>query len=349
MHPILGQRRRLRIFLAAWLPVGAALGVLPLWWSGGLTRDWWAVVVWGEVFAVPMLASAYVCRSAPLTTATLPRVFATIGFAALLTGTFWLELGRLWFWLLSPVASSPRALFSQMWAPALSAAVLLFIAMAAVHYTIYASDERQAAMARVLESSITAREAELRALRAQVDPHFLFNCLHSISALIGSDPVHARTMCLELAAFFRESLRAGGLPRITLATEAALVERYLDIERLRFGDRLRSTVNVAPEAEQALIPPLLLQPLAENAVRHGIATLVEGGDVTIDVRRQGDRIDVQVENPFDADGRRNGTGVGLANVRARLESSYDGRATLTVRTAGSRFQAAISLPAEDAS
>ena len=349
MHPLLGSPRRLRIFLLAWLPVGAALGLLPLWWSGGATRDWWAVVLWGETFAVPMLASAYVCRSAPLSTAGLARVFATIGFAAAISAAAWLEVGRLWFWIVSPVASSPRELYLQIWPHGFAGATVLFVAMAAIHYTIAASDERQAAMARVLEAGITAREAELRALRAQVDPHFLFNCLHSISSLIGSDPVLARTMCIELAAFFRESLRAGGQSRITLAKEAELIERYFDIERLRFGNRLTTSVAVAADAEQALVPPLLLQPLAENAIRHGIATLIEGGDVTIAVTRRGDRIDVVVANPFDADGRRKGTGVGLANVRARLESSYDGRATLTVRDAGSRFHAAISLPLEEAS
>jgi two-component system sensor histidine kinase AlgZ len=136
-------------------------------------------------------------------------------------------------------------------------------------------------------------------------------------------------------------------PRIPLATEAALVRRYLDIEQLRFGDRLKATVEVAPEAERGLVPPLLLQPLAENAVRHGIATLVEGGDITIAVRRQGERIEVEVENPYDADGQRGGTGVGLTNVRARLDASYHGRASLKVQSSASRFRAVISLPVEE--
>jgi LytS/YehU family sensor histidine kinase len=154
-------------------------------------------------------------------------------------------------------------------------------------------------------------------------------------------------MCLELAEFFRESLRAGAQPRITVAAEAALVERYFGIEQMRFGDRLKTTIDVAPDAERALVPPLLLQPLAENAVRHGIATLVDGGEVTIGVTRNGDRIEVNIENPYDADGRREGTGVGLANVRARLDTSYEGRATLKVRSSDSRFHAAISLPVEE--
>jgi LytS/YehU family sensor histidine kinase len=156
-------------------------------------------------------------------------------------------------------------------------------------------------------------------------------------------------MCLELAEFFRESLRAGAQPRIPLAVEAALVQRYLAIEHLRFGDRLRVSMDVAEDAATALVPPLLLQPLAENAVRHGIATLVDGGAVTIAAARRHDRIEVRVENPYDEDGRRAGTGVGLANVRARLETTYGGRAGLAVAAADATFRATISIPVEDPS
>jgi two-component system sensor histidine kinase AlgZ len=348
VHPILGYRRRRQVFWATWVVVGAALGGVPLLWAGGRGQDAWAVILWGEVLAVPMLASAYVIRAAPLATAGAARIFVTIGVAALLVAAVWVELGRLWLWLVSWAAPTPYALFAGWRGPAAVLAAGVFVVMSAMHYALAAADDRQAALARVLEAEIATREAQLRALRAQVDPHFLFNCLHSISALIASDPPGARSMCLELAGFFRESLRAGAQPRIPLASEAALVRRYLDIERLRFGPRLSVTVDVAEDAERALVPPLLLQPLAENAVRHGIATLVEGGAVTIAVTRAGGRVEVSVENPYDEDGRRAGTGVGLANVRARLDATYRGRATLAVQAADARFRATISLPVEEA-
>jgi hypothetical protein len=347
VHPILNDPRRRRIFALVWPVVGAALGLLPLWLAGGELRDSWAAVVWGQLLAAPMLVAAYVSRSAPIATAGLPRVFATIGLAAIVTAGLWLEAGRWWFAAVASAAPSPSAVFAQMAAPAALGAALVFVVISAMHYAMTASDDRQTAMGRALEAEIGAREAELRALRAQVNPHFLFNCLHSISALVGTDPTGARRMCIELAEFFRESLRAGAQPRIPLAVEAALVRRYLAIEQLRFGDRLKATITVAPDAEGALVPPLLLQPLAENAVRHGIATLVDGGDVTIVATRHGDRVEIQVENPFDADGRRPGTGIGLVNVRARLETSYATRATLKVTTADTRFHVQLSLPVEE--
>ena len=347
MHPILGDRRRRRLFVFLWPAVGAGLGILPLWLAGGELRDWWAAALWGEILAVPMLAATYVSRSAPIATAGFPRVFTTIGIAALVTAGLWLEAGRWWFQGVASAAPSPAAVFGEMAAPAALGAALVFVVMSAMHYAVTAADERQAAMARALEAEIGAREAELRALRAQVNPHFLFNCLHSISALVATDPAGARRMCIELAEFFRESLRAGAQPRIPLAVEAALVRRYLAIEQLRFGDRLNATVTVAPDAEHLLVPPLVLQPLAENAVRHGIATLVDGGDVAIVALCRGDRVEISVENSFDADGRRPGTGIGLVNVRARLETSYAAGATMKVTDSGSRFIVALSLPLEE--
>jgi hypothetical protein len=347
MHPILGNPRRRRIFIVVWPVIGAAVGLVPLWWAGGSLRDWWAVVAWGEVLAVPLLASAYVYRFAPISTTDAPRVFLTVAATTFVADGVWLAAGGLWLWAVSWAAPSAFAAADTMVVPAASAAAFVLVIMSAIHYTVASADEQQAALSRALEAEIGAREAELRALRAQVDPHFLFNCLHSISAMTSSDPAGARWMCVELAEFFRESLRAGAKLRIPLSVEAALVERYLDIERRRFGDRLQATVDLAADAELTLVPPLLLQPLAENAVRHGIATLLEGGEVAIAITRKGDRVDISVNNSYDPDGRRPGTGVGLANVRARLETSYQGRATLMVHDSDARFTAAISRPVEE--
>jgi hypothetical protein len=347
MHPILSNAYRRRVFAAVWAPVGALAGVLPFWAAGGQLADAWPYLVWGEALGAPVLASWYVCRFAPIA-AGPARIFTTIGSAAAATAAVWLAAGRGWLWTVASAAPAADALFPRIAPFAFATAAAIFVVVSAVHYTLAAADESQAARRRALETDVTAREAELRALRAQIDPHFLFNCLHSISALVGSKPAEARRMCLELAEFFRESLRVGSQPRIRLGLEAALVEQYLGIEQVRFGSRLRVAIAVAPEAEGVLVPPLLLQPLAENAVRHGVATLVEGGDVTIAIARRGDYVDVRIDNPYDAADTRRGTGVGLANVRARLDASYGGRADFRVNATGSHFTASLSLPVEDA-
>ncbi len=348
MHPVLSHPQRRRLFLLIWPIIGAAAGLLPFWWAGGNLREWWAVALWGETLGLPLLASAYVCRAAPVATSAPWRVLATVGLAAVVTAGLWLELGRTWLWLVSAVAPSSSTAFPTMAMPAALVAALIFMLASAVHYAVIAGDERQTVAARALKAEIGAREAELRALRSQVDPHFLFNCLHSISSLIGSDPTGARQMCIELADFFRESLRAGSMARIALATEVDLVRRYLGIERLRFGDRLHIHIDLAADAQTSLVPPLLLQPLVENAVRHGVATLIEGGTVHLAVVKTGSRLTVRVTNPCDPDERRPGTGIGLRNVRARLATTYGDAAMLRTDIRNGTFTVELSLPAEDA-
>ncbi len=197
----------------------------------------------------------------------------------------------------------------------------------------------------MLESQVTARDAELRALRAQLNPHFLFNSLNSISALTGPDPEAARTMCQLLGDFLRTSLTLGARERVAFAEELALAERYLAIEQVRFGARLAVEKAVEPAAARCLVPPLLIQPLIENAVKHGVADRVEGGTVRIEARRSGDRLEIAVENPRDPEAPpRRGGGLGLENVRQRL-AALDPRGTrVDVFRAAERFRVVLTLP-----
>jgi two-component system, LytTR family, sensor histidine kinase AlgZ len=226
--------------------------------------------------------------------------------------------------------------------------LLLYLLSLAISYLIAVFEHTRAAERRALQVQVLAREAELRILRAQIDPHFLFNSLHSISALTASDPADARRMCVLLADFLRESLALGSESRITLARELGLVARFLAVERVRYGDRLRNEVVVTEDADQCLVPPLLLLPLVENAVTHGIAHMLSGGTVTVTAGRIGSRLQVTVENPCDPDRpRRGGTGVGLANVRARLMTlhGYEGR--FAAGEVDGRWRVELTLPMEE--
>jgi LytS/YehU family sensor histidine kinase len=132
-----------------------------------------------------------------------------------------------------------------------------------------------------------------------------------------------------------------------LSREVALVEQYLHIEQVRFGSRLTLDLSVAPETARAWVPPLLLQPLAENAVRHGVATRLDGGTVKVSTRRAGERVVIVVWNPRDADTRRGGTGFGLDIVRRRLHAVWGDAAALAIESAAESFQVSITLPFEE--
>ena len=187
----------------------------------------------------------------------------------------------------------------------------------------------------------------MKALKAQVNPHFLFNSLNSISALTSMDASKAREMCILLSEFLRLTLGLGERSVIPLSEELALLERFLAIEKVRFGARLRVEEKIQEKSKSLLIPPLVLQPLVENAVVHGIANLPEGGVIRLVSEFQDGRLLLTIENTFDPEStitRRNG--MGLANVRRRLEGRYGTDASIRVDSQTDRFRVELSVPAE---
>jgi Histidine kinase len=351
MHPILGRPRRLAVFVALWLPLGVLLAAL-LALEGALAwpRAVAVAVPLAVVFGFLCLSAWYVARSLPIESTGAGRVLVSAAFAAALTSAIWLLFSRAWMELIASPASRNVALPFRAIAPTLFAfGALLYLLAIAASYVLAAFQASQDVKRRRLELQVLAREAELRALRAQIDPHFLFNSLQSISALTTADPAAARRMCLLLADFLRETLAVGSHDRIPLASELALAQRFLSVEQVRFGERLKVSVD-ADGAERCAVPPLMLQPLVENAVTHGIAHVLDGGTIAITARRRGSLLSIAVENPCDADrpaGR--GAGVGLANVRERLRARYGDEASLHAVEAGGRYRIEIDLPVEEAS
>jgi LytS/YehU family sensor histidine kinase len=227
--------------------------------------------------------------------------------------------------------------------------ILVYLLAVAVHYLIIALDAARDAEVLGMRATVLAREAELRALRAQVDPHFLFNSLNSIGALTADDPQAARRMCLLLAGFLRRSIAIGARDRVTLDEELSLIGDYLAVEQVRFGARLEVRLAIDPDCRACVVPPLLLQPLVENAVRHGIAHLIEGGILAITSRRAPGSIEVRIENPRDPERPTSrGEGVGLANVRGRLQSLYGEAARFDVESRAATFRVTLTLPAATA-
>lgn len=153
-------------------------------------------------------------------------------------------------------------------------------------------------------------------------------------------------MCALLSDFLRTTLGLSGKAEIPLSEEIALARRYLAVERVRFGDRLGFTEDLDPAAADSLVPPLLLQPLVENAVKHGIAGRVDGGTLTLVTKRFGDRVSIVVENPAGEDApRAAGTGLGLANVSRRVAASWGDSGHFSARRVDAMFRAEIELPA----
>jgi two-component system, LytTR family, sensor histidine kinase AlgZ len=349
MHPILAQRRHLGLYLAAWLPVMGMVGVL-LTLSGRLS---WPNAL---ALAIPMcllnafmgLAAWYLCRAFPLGSTGIPRLFLIYAVASLLTSSLWVLMGRGVASLLAnvPLLADLDPHYGEQVPLLFSIGMLLFLLVVAVHYLLSSFETSRRIERRALETQLLAREAELKSLRAQIDPHFLFNCLNSISALTAADPAKARQMCLLLADFLRLSLTLGNREFISLGEEISLATQFLAIEKVRLGPRLAIEQIIQDESRRCLTPPLLLQPLIENAVRHGIAQLLDGGSLRIETERRGERLWLAVENPYDPEvSPSSGRGIGLKNVRERLKTLFGSEALLDVRKGNSCFRVEISFPA----
>lgn len=165
-------------------------------------------------------------------------------------------------------------------------------------------------------------EARLELLRSQLHPHFLFNTLHGISELMHEDVDAADRMLTQLSDLLRASLDASGRDEVPLRDELAMVERYLDIERVRLGDRLRVRIDADPDTLTTSVPNFILQPIVENSVRHAVARRASGGTITIRAARDADRVNVDVSDDGPGFGDATREGIGLANVRERMEHLY---------------------------
>jgi two-component system sensor histidine kinase AlgZ len=187
-------------------------------------------------------------------------------------------------------------------------------------------------------------EARLQALQARIRPHFLFNSLNAVLALIRRDPKRAERSLEDLADLFR-TLMADARQFVRLADEISLLERYADIEQLRLGDRLRITWELDAAPSDALLPPMVLQPLLENAVYHGVEPGTGVGDVLVRIERRGDRVHAAIENPYlEAGGQRAGNRMALENIRERLALFFDAEARLDTRVASGRYRVDIEIP-----
>lgn len=200
---------------------------------------------------------------------------------------------------------------------------------------------------REVELRAQATRAQLQVLRHRLEPHFLFNALNALSALIRTEPRQAEAMVDDLGELFRRVLVRPDAERVPLSEELALVRSYLDVEAYRFGDALRVSLEVGGDAEGLLVPPLLLQPLVENAIRHGVAPRGGEGWVGLLARRHGTQLRVEVQDDGPGTGGAPGHGLGLASVRERLATLYGEAARLEAGPLPEGgFLALVELPAE---
>lgn len=343
---------RASLYLLAWSTIGwlfslpglssgdwprRLLGSLAQWWSWGLVTP---LILWTDrrlPFSDKQLAQRILAHLLPsaLITALYLYVFAAL-LAALGMG-MWSALRNTQI-----LFSALKGMFLWSWL---------------VYWLIFGARQIYRYYERFLSSELTLQrlersysEARLNALRMQLDPHFLFNALNTVSSQVERDPKLARSMIGHLGDLLRLSLESKDRHQVTLAEEMAFLEHYLAIQRIRFGDTLRIETNISPDAKYTSVPCLFLQPLVENAIRHGISRRSSGGTVVITATRVKDRVEIRVTD--DGIGLpdhwvlENCAGLGLSITRQRVAGLYpNGTSQFGItRRSGGGTEVAITLP-----
>jgi two-component system, LytTR family, sensor histidine kinase AlgZ len=336
-HPIFKNKNTVLVYLAAWIPLGFMFR-LTLAFAAHLSHaESFAVTIPVVILmAIVCLWPWYLCRVLPLTSPLNALIGHAIvamlvsAAASAIVHVFAAMLSRLFPGLDVRIGAAMPVLAGTLF--------LTYLLATALHYVVLAVEASR-------QAELLSREAQLKALKAQVNPHFLFNSLNSISALTTVDPSRARDMCIRLSDFLRNSLRLGERVSIPFGEELVLAGNYLSVEQIRFGERLKVKQDFDEQCKDCEVPPLLFQPLIENAIKHGIATLVEGGEIGIAGRRLKDTVKVVVENPFDPDAPAcEKSGFGLINVRNRLQARYGSGARLDIEVERNLYRVILSFP-----
>ena len=229
-----------------------------------------------------------------------------------------------------PAASPSNYKVGRVIADGLVTWYFFFATWASLYLAISSAARLRSAERRAANAERAAQAAQLRALRYQVNPHFLFNTLNSLSSLVlARRDVEAEDMIVGLSTFFRASLSIDPTADISLEEEVKFQQLYLDIEKIRFPNRLQVRLDIAEDVAEAKVPPLILQPIVENAIKHGVARTTEPVTLTISAAEEDGRLRITVENdrgPSAASGAEHGTGVGIANVCERLAARFGSEA-----------------------
>ena len=350
-HPLLTNRRTLYAYACVWLGIALAHGLL-LWSNQsrlGLSEmGAWLVLdglVFNALYALLGLSLWYPCCYISPEQVGLGRTVLRHAFAALFISLIWVGIGSgvMTHALQPPEAYRAFVRASFPWR--LLVGVLFYLVIASFYYLVIFAVNLKEQRLREAELDALVKEAELKSLKFQINPHFLFNSLNSIHSLTMSEPARASEMTLKLAEYLRYTLATNEKQLVPLEEELKSVRLYLDIEKVRFGDKIDFVERVDKRCRHAKLPSMVLQPLFENAIKHGVYESLEPVRIELRCEPYGDFLKASVENRFDPEaGARKGEGIGLQNIRQRLQRLYRQSDLLRVERVADRFKVTLLIP-----
>jgi two-component system LytT family sensor kinase len=310
------------------------------WWQGIMSA------------AVNMTAGALlgigvwrIAQRTPFNRLSTPRVIATHVAGAVIYAGLWITVEFGWLWLVAD-AATVRIVAEQAGLWQFMMGVCVYSLIAGISYLILTQKQLRDRERAIAQAEAAAARAQLQSVRAQLNPHFLFNALHGLSVLIRTDPQEADRAVERLGNLLRRSLDHGLCDYIPFGQEWELVRDYVELEQLRLGDRLRVRNAIDPATLDVPVPPLILQPLVENAVKHGVATQTRGGTITVQAMRNNGALELIVSDDGPGAETISG-GYGLEGVRKQIEGRYGERGRMSIDTKlGSGFTVRLRIPLE---
>ncbi|MFQ5630435.1 MAG: sensor histidine kinase [bacterium] len=302
-------------------------GILAIQENLPYPQAWQSAAITNYPMALLSIALWFLCNKVPFSKSKVLPFFATHVLAAIIFTGLWLIACFFLQKLLLPEFVLQYMINMGVYYWLSLDGITKYGFLAGIFYTINFYKKFKEKELRETELSRLAKNMELENLKSQINPHFLFNTLNSVNALMATDPEKARTMNTRLAQLLRFSLEGYDEKFVTLKQELAFIRNYLDIEKVRFGDKLRVCENVASQALNCKVPSMLLQPVIENAIKHGIAKVAGGGELTIQAAQQDGVLRLQVANTGERISEASlagfmEKGIGLRNTNERLKRLY---------------------------
>jgi two-component system, LytTR family, sensor kinase len=342
-HPLFANLRMLVLYGTFWVLI-AGINALVLWnyYDKPLEQAISISFVQYLLFATLALNIWYVIKYYPIETNAWWRLVIFHLFAATILILIWVYLTSMIINLITPELSDyiTMSLPSRFLSGYLFYVFYVFFFMAIVYYQNFKEKVK-----RESELKTLVREAELHALKSQINPHFLFNSLNSISSLTMSDPAKAQEMVINLSSLMRYSLKHGQSEKVSFGTELQNNKLYLSIEKVRFGNKLQTIFRVDESCSKSVLPNMILQPIYENAIKYGVYEATEPVEIITEASCNGEFLEISVTNSYDPGVRnKKGEGIGLRNIRERLQIIYGNPGLLKIKDTKKLFTITLTIP-----
>ncbi len=352
MHPFFNSTNRILGLLAGWfLHTLLICGLISITYAVNMTD---VLILFAPLYFLCLLLilpNYYICRGLPLEQTPWLMLAGSQTLTLIAVVTIWSLAGQGYAVFLNgaldDVTEPSRfiELFDVSQLLNVTIVTIQYEIIVLIHYLFFAMEKARDFERAASQQKLLISEAELQTLKATVHPHFLFNSLNTLANIALSSPEKAHRFCLLIADFLRYSVAYSKKSSVTLNDELEHVQNYLGIERERFGDRLQTSFEVDDALREISVPPLILFPVVENAIKHGIDSCLEGGTLELVARSHDQMAIIEVSNPVDELGRKlKGTGHGLLSVERRLRNLYGEAALLKTTREKGRFRVQIYLP-----